>query len=66
MATSDPEVALRKIDIVNWRTAVVRQFDVHSIPQVNVYNRGGSLVGTVNGADIDAIKRYVAQAKTGG
>jgi thiol-disulfide isomerase/thioredoxin len=66
MATSDPEVALRKIDIVNWRTAVVRQFDVHSIPQVNVYNRGGSLLGTVNGADIDAIKRYVAQAKTGG
>jgi len=33
---------------------------------VNVYNRGGNLVGTVNGADIDQIKRYVAQAKAGG
>jgi thiol-disulfide isomerase/thioredoxin len=66
MAKSDPEIALRKIDIVNWRTPVARQFNVNSIPQVNVYNRVGSLVGTVNGADIDQIKRYVAQAKAGG
>jgi len=66
MARSDPEVALRKVDIVNWRTAVVRQFDIHSIPQVNVYNRGGVLIGTVNGADFEQIKRYVAQAKSRG
>ena len=66
MAGTDPEIALRKIDIVNWKTAVVRQFNVQSVPQVNVYNRGGNLIGTVVGADIDAIKRYVAQAKTGG
>ena len=66
LARSDPEIALRKIDIVNWKMPVARQFNVHSIPQVNVYNRGGSLVGTVNGADIEQIKRYVAQAKTGG
>ena len=66
MARSDPEIALRKVDIVNWRTPVVRQFDIHSIPQVNVYNRGGILIGTVNGADFEQIKRYVAQAKTGG
>lgn len=66
MAKTDPEIALRKIDIVNWETAVVKQFNVHSIPQVNVYNRSGRLVGTVVGADVDAVKRYVAQAKTGG
>lgn len=66
MATSDPEVALRKIDIVNWRTAVVQQFNIRSIPQVNVYNRSGQLVGTVVGVDFDQVKRYVAQAKTGG
>ena len=66
MARTDPEIALRKIDIVNWRSAVVQQFNIHSIPHVNVYNRGGSLVGTVNGADIDRIKSYIAQAKTGG
>src|SRR5207249_6176166 len=66
MASSDPEVALRKIDIVNWRTPVAQEFNVHSIPQVNVYDRRGRLVGTVVGADIDEIKRYVAQAKVSG
>jgi thiol-disulfide isomerase/thioredoxin len=66
MARSDPEIALRKIDIVNWKTAVVRQYNINSIPQVNVYNRGGRLVGTVVGADIDKVKSYVAQAKTSG
>jgi thioredoxin 1 len=66
LARSDPEIALRKIDIVSWKMPVARQYNVNSIPQVNVYNRGGSLVGTVNGADIDQIKRYIAQAKAGG
>jgi thioredoxin 1 len=66
MAQTDPEIALRKIDIVNWNTAVVKQFNIRSIPQVNVYNRGGLLVGTVVGADAAEVKRYVAQAKTGG
>ncbi len=66
MARSDPEIALRKIDIVNWKTPVARQFNLTSIPQVNVYNRGGALVGTVNGADVQQVKRYVAQAKAGG
>jgi thiol-disulfide isomerase/thioredoxin len=66
MAQTDPEVALRKIDIVRWGTPVAQQFNLHSIPQVNVYNRAGGLVGTVSGADFDQVKAYVAQAKTGG
>ncbi|MFN2541998.1 MAG: thioredoxin domain-containing protein [Chthoniobacterales bacterium] len=66
MANTDPEIALRKIDIVDWKSAVAMQYNVHSIPQVNVYNRRGSLVGTVNGADVEQVKRYVAQAKTSG
>jgi len=66
MASSDPEIALRKIDIVNWRTPVAQQFKIHSIRQVNVYDRGGRLVGTVMGADVDKVRSYVAQAKTSG
>jgi thiol-disulfide isomerase/thioredoxin len=66
MAKSDPQIVLRKIDIVDWHTPVVKQYNIHSIPQVDVYNRGGHLVGTVVGADIEGVKRYVAQAKTGG
>jgi len=65
MAQTDPEVALRKIDIVRWGTPVAHQFNINAIPQVNIYNRGGSLVGTVRGPDFDSVKKYVAQAKTG-
>jgi thiol-disulfide isomerase/thioredoxin len=64
MVRDDAEVALRKIDIVNWKTAVVQQFNVHSIPQVNVYDRSGRLVGTVLGGDLERVKSYVAQAKS--
>ena len=66
MADSDPQIALRKIDIVNWKTAVAQQYHLGSLPQVNIYNRGGNLIGTVVGADIDQIRNYVAQAKNGG
>ena len=56
MARSDAGVALRKIDIVNWRTPVVQQFNIHSIPQVNVHDRSGHLVGTVVGVDFEKVK----------
>ena len=65
MARSDPEIALHKIDIVNWGTAVAQQFKIHSVPQVNVYDRRGRLLGTVMGADFNRVKSYVAQAKAG-
>jgi len=66
MAATDPEIAVRKIDIVDWGTPVVKQYSIRAIPQVNVYNRTGQLVGTVVGADVEKVKRYVAQAKTSG
>ena len=66
MAASDPQIALRKIDVVNWKTAVARQFTIDSLPLVSIYNRAGQLIGTVSGADIDQIKSYVAQAKARG
>jgi thioredoxin-like negative regulator of GroEL len=64
MVRNDPEIALRKIDIVSWKTAVAQQFNIHSIPQVNVYDRSGRLVGTVLGVDFEKVKSYVAQAKS--
>jgi thioredoxin 1 len=66
MAKKDPEVALRKIDIVNWTTPVAKQYEVQSIPRVMVYGRTGKLVGTVNGANPQMIQQYVTQAKAGG
>jgi thioredoxin 1 len=66
LAQTDTEIALRKIDIVNWGSPVATQYHVNTLPQVNVYNRKGELVGTVRGADVESIQRYVAQAKSGG
>lgn len=66
MAKADPEIALRKIDIVNWGTPVVKQYNIHSIPHVNVYGRSGKLIGEVSGANAEKVRQYVAQAKAGG
>jgi hypothetical protein len=61
MASTDADIALRKIDLTSENSA-----DVKQIPVVKVYNRSGSLVGTVVGADVGKVKSYVAQAKSGG
>ena len=60
MAAADADIALRKIDL----TEPQESYDIDKLPTVKVYNRGGSLVGTVVGADVDQIKSYVAQAKS--
>jgi thiol-disulfide isomerase/thioredoxin len=66
LASTDLEIALRKIDIVNWGSPVAQQFSIQSLPQVHVYNRRGQLVGTVVGVDFAKVKSYVTQAKGGG
>jgi len=61
---SDPEIAVRKIDIVNWASPVATQYRVSTIPRVEIYGRKGELVGTVKGADPAQVRQYVAQAKS--
>jgi thioredoxin 1 len=65
LAKSDPEIALRKVDIVNWTSPVAKQYHITSIPRVEVYGRKGQLIGTVRGADPDQVRKYVARAKGG-
>jgi len=62
MARTDPDIALRKIDIINWESPVAKQYKVQSIPRIEVYNRAGNLVGTA-GASAEQVRRFVAQAK---
>ena len=60
----DPEIAIRKIDIVNWQSPVAQQFHVEGIPRVDVYDRKGRLVGAVEGVDPQTVLNYVAKAKS--
>ena len=61
MAAADTDIALRKIDLSNS----AGEYNVTHLPHVKVYNAGGGLVGSVTGTDIDKVKSYVAQAKSG-
>ncbi len=63
LAKSDSEIALRKVDIVDWTSAVAKQYKISSIPRVEIYGRKGELVGTVTGASAEQVRQYVAQAK---
>jgi thiol-disulfide isomerase/thioredoxin len=65
MARTDPEIAVRKIDIVDWTSPVAKQYKITVLPQINIYNRAGKLVGTVNGVNAEKVQRYVVQAKAG-
>ncbi len=65
LAQTDPEIALRKIDIVNWQSPVAKQYKIDGVPHVEVYNRQGELVGSVSGVDPATVLKYVAKAKSG-
>lgn len=64
MAAADADIALRKIDFTDAGPAETEEYKITALPHVKVYNRGGSLVGTVTGADVEKVKSYVAQAKS--
>ncbi len=62
LAKTDEDVFLRKIDIVDWSTPVVKQFGLSSIPNVRVFNRRGQMVGQPT-YSFEKVKDYVTQAK---
>ena len=62
MAKDDPDVVLRKIDIVNWGTPVTKQFSITSIPHIQVYDGKGKLVGDA-GSDPGSARTLIAKAK---
>ena len=48
LAAKNPDVYLCKIDIVDWKKPIVKQFNLHGIPDVRVYDRSGHQVGEAN------------------
>ncbi len=63
LARTDPEVALCKIDIVNWQSVVTRQYHINSIPCVVVFDRKGEMVGIMRGVDPETLSNYITKAK---
>jgi thioredoxin 1 len=62
MAGNDPDVVLRKIDIVNWETPVVKQHGIRSVPNVRVFGKDGKQIGQ-SSSDPSEVAKYIAQAK---
>ena len=59
---TDPEVVVRKVDIVNWRSPVAQQWKLRSIPNMRVYDRQGQPVGKPT-HDLNEIMRQIDLAK---
>jgi len=62
VATEDNGVFLRKVDIVNWETAVVKQHAIRSVPNVWVFNGQGKQIGQPS-SDINQITQNIAAAR---
>lgn len=45
LASKRSDVAVRKVDIVDWDSAVVKQFGVTALPHMQVYDPNGTLLG---------------------
>jgi len=41
----DPDVVVRKVDIVNWNSPVAKQWQLRSIPNMRVFDQNGQPVG---------------------
>ncbi|HEY6170528.1 MAG TPA: thioredoxin family protein [Verrucomicrobiae bacterium] len=62
IARDDPNIALLKIDIVNWGTPVATQFGLQAIPNIRVFDRNKNPVGNP-ASDIGTVVANVKQAK---
>ena len=62
LAANNPQIVLRKIDIVRWNTPICQQYRINGVPQVWVFDKRGRFVGRVEGVDIAGVNALVAQA----
>ena len=59
----DPDLVLRKVNIVSWGSPVSKQFSLSGIPYVQVYDRRGNKVGDMTGFNKTVFESYLSQAR---
>ncbi len=62
MAKVDPDVYLRKVNIVKWGTPITKQFAINSVPDVRVFDRYGRIVGRPS-YNLNEIASFVKRSK---
>ena len=64
IANGDTALAYRKLNIVEWESALGQRYlrNVPSLPYVVVYGRSGKRVTVLHGADLAALDRAIADA----
>ena len=62
IASENPDVYLRKVDIVKWGTPITEQHNISSVPNVRVFDRKGKLVGSPT-HEYNTILKNVERAK---
>lgn len=59
-ALTRDDLAIRKIDIVNWKSAsalqATKKYKLAGLPYLRIYGPDGTFRGTVDGNDIEAVK----------
>ena len=61
IAKANPDVVLRKVDIVKWKTPVTKQYGISSIPDIRVYDANKQLIGKARG--VSDAKKLIGKAK---
>ena len=64
LAKDDPDVVLRKVDIVKWTTPVAKQYKLQSIPNIRVFDKSGKPVGSPSHR-LEQVQTNVKKAKGG-
>jgi len=62
-ARGDADVAVRKLNVVDWDTPVAKRYlaGVKGLPYVVVYGRDGKKVRSIEGLDLPALDRAIAE-----
>ena len=52
LAANPESMAIRKVDIVNWQSAVSQQYQIHSIPHLKLFDENGQLLAEGNAGPV--------------